>query len=254
MPRYPGPIGFFAMCPEQIHPHRTLDKWAGPLYPLAVMKFTLLSMVASAALSAVVSAADGWLPMLNGTDLTGWKSNITTEDQPAQKADVFTVKNGELVVHGGRAQLFYVGAEGKAKFKNFEFKAKVKTTAGSNSGIYFHTQFEPKGWPSQGFECQVNATHLDRKKTGGLYAIADVMDKAPNKDGEWFDYGIKVEGNHIVISINGKVTTDWTQPADWDPAKINMPGRKLGDGTIALQGHDPKSTTYYKDLFIKPLP
>ena len=33
-----------------------------------------------------------------------------------------------------------------------------------------------------------------------------------------------------------------------------MPGRKLGEGTIAIQGHDPKSTTYYKDMFIKPLP
>ena len=59
-----------------------------------------------------------------------------------------------------------------------------------------------------------------------------------------------------MISINGKVTTDWTQPADWDPAK-NLPGmggRKLGEGTIAIQGHDPKSVIHYKDLFIKPLP
>ena len=34
----------------------------------------------------------------------------------------------------------------------------------------------------------------------------------------------------------------------------NMPGRKLSSGTIAIQGHDPKSTTYYKDLFIRTLP
>ena len=56
--------------------------------------------------------------------------------------------------------------------------------------------------------------------------------------------------------FNGKVTTDWTQPEDWDPAKklANMPGRKLGEGTIAIQGHDPKSVVHYKDLFIKALP
>jgi opacity protein-like surface antigen len=218
------------------------------------MKRTLLALVITTALSAVATAADAWIPMFNGKDLAGWLSNVSSEDQPAQKADAFTVKNGELVVQGGRAHLFFVSADGKASFKNFEFKAKVKTTPGSNSGIYFHTQLEPKGWPSKGFECQVNATHTDRKKTGGLYAVADVMDKAPNQDGEWFDYAIKVEGNHIVISINGKVTTDWTQPADWDPSKLNMPGRKLGEGTIAIQGHDPKSVIYYKDLFIKPLP
>lgn len=220
------------------------------------MKLVLVPLLASIAMVTLVTADDGWVSMFNGKDLSGWKSNGSTEDQPEKKAGVFTVKDGELVVSGGRAHLFYVGADGKASFKNFEFKAKVKTTPGSNSGIYFHTAFEAKGWPSKGYECQVNATHSDRKKTGGLYAVADVMDKAPNKDGEWFDYSIKVEGNHIVVAVDGKVTTDWTQPADWDPAKSlnNMPGRKLGEGTIAIQGHDPKSTIHYKDLFIKPLP
>lgn len=217
------------------------------------MKFKLLSVLAAVLCSAAATADDGWTSMFNGKDLSDWKSNAATENQPA---GVFSVKDGELIVSGGRAHLFYVGADGNAKFKNFEFKAKVKTTQGSNGGIYFHTRFQEKGWPSAGYECQVNATHTDRKKTGGLYAVADVMDNAPNKDGEWFDYAIKVEGNHIVISINGKVTTDWTQPEDWDPAKklSNMPGRKLGEGIIAIQGHDPKSVVHYKDLFIKALP
>jgi opacity protein-like surface antigen len=215
------------------------------------MKLKMLSLLATVALSSLASAADGWTSMFNGKDLSGWKSNTATENQPDA---VFSVKDGELVVSGGRAHLFYVGEDGKAKFKNFEFKAKVKTTPGSNSGIYFHTQFQDKGWPSAGYECQVNATHTDAKKTGGLYAVADVMNNAPNKDGEWFDYSIKVDGNHVVISINGKVTTDWTQPADWDPTKLKMPGRILGEGTIAIQGHDPKSEIHYKDLFIRPLP
>jgi hypothetical protein len=216
------------------------------------MKFKLLSVLVGVLCSAA-NAAEAWTSMFNGKDLSGWKSNAAHENQPA---GVFSVKDGELIVSGGRAHLFYVGADGDAKFKNFEFKAKVKTTSGSNSGLYFHTQFQEKGWPSAGYECQVNATHSDRKKTGGLYAVADVMDNAPNKDGEWFDYAIKVDGKHIVISINGKVTTDWTQPTDWDPAKTlsNMPGRKLGEGTIAIQGHDPKSVIHYKDLFIKALP
>jgi hypothetical protein len=156
-------------------------------------------------------------------------------------------------VNGGRAHLFYVGPNGDANFKNFELKAKVMTMPGANSGIYFHTKFQEKDWPKQGFECQVNATHSDRKKTGGLYAVQDVMDNAPNKDGEWFDYDIKVEGKHVVLKINGKVTADWTQPNDWQPPK-GMPGRVLGEGTIAIQGHDPKSVSFYKDLFIRPLP
>lgn len=220
------------------------------------MKLPLIALLATAILTATSSAEEVWIQMFNGKDITGWKSNAATDGHPEDGAKIFTAKDGELVVHGGRAHLFYVGPDGKASFKNFAFKAKVKTTKGSNSGIYFHTTFEEAGWPSKGYECQVNATHSDNKKTGGLYAVADVLDNAPNKDGEWFDYAIKVDGKHIQISINGKVTTDWTEPADWDPSKSlnNMPGRKLSEGTIALQAHDPNSTTYYKDLFIKRLP
>jgi hypothetical protein len=218
------------------------------------MKTPLAFLVAALGLALGVGQAaekktDGWISMFNGRDLSGWKSNDETPN-------VFTVSDGVLKVSGGRAHLFYVGPDGAANFKNFEFKAKVMTMPGANSGIYIHTEFEPKGWPSKGYECQVNTTHTDPKKTGGLYAVRDVMNVAPSKDGEWFDYYIKVDGKHIVLAINGKTTVDWVEPADWDPAKTlkNMPGRKLSSGTIALQGHDPKSTTYYKDLSIRPLP
>lgn len=196
------------------------------------------------------AADDGWISMFNGKDLSGWKSN---EETPGS----YVVEDGAIKVCNGRAHLFYTGAEGSASFKNFEFKAKVKHMPGSNSGIYVHTKYQDKGWPDAGYECQVNSTsHKDPKKTGGLYAVKDVLNTAPVGDDVWFDYHIKVENKHITISINGQVTTDWTEPEGWDPATAlkNMPGRKFTEGTIALQAHDPKSVVYFKDLFIKPLP
>jgi len=226
---------------------------------------TLLALTSLLATTAL-KAEDGWISMFNGKDLTGWKSN---EEVPG----VFTVVDGELKVSGGRAHLFYMGADGAAKFKNFELKAKVKTTAGSNSGVYFATEFQEKGWPDKGYECQVNSTHTDPKKTGSLYGVINILalqpgqaepqggkhikvDAAPSTDDQWFDYNIKVEGKKITLSVNGKTTVEFTEPEGWDPAKElkNMPGRKLAEGTIAIQGHDPKSTTFYKDLFIKALP
>ncbi|MBI5686568.1 MAG: DUF1080 domain-containing protein [Verrucomicrobia bacterium] len=206
--------------------------------------FSLL--VITMLLAAVARADDGWTRMFDGKSLAGWKSN---EEVPG----CFTVEDGKLKVSGGRAHIFYVGPDGKASFKNFEFKAKVMTTPGGNSGIYFHTEFLEKGWPAKGFECQVNSTHKDPKKTGGLYAIQDVMNNAPSKDNEWCDYSIKVEGKHVVVKINGKVTADWTEPADWQPPK-NMPGRRIAEGTFCLQGHDPKSITFYKDIMVRRLP
>jgi hypothetical protein len=219
------------------------------------MKPSALSLLAlfTLAFTPIVQADDGWISLFNGKDLTGWKSNASTEEQADTKKDVFTVVDGQIKISGGRSHLFYVGPVNNANFKNFELKAKVMTLPGANSGIYFHTAFQEQGWPSKGFECQVNATHTDPKKTGGLYAVVDVMNNAPNKDNVWFDYDVKVDGKHVVLMVDGKVTAEWTQPDNWVPPK-GMPGRVLGEGTFALQGHDPKSTTYYKDIFVKPLP
>jgi opacity protein-like surface antigen len=226
-----------------------------------------LTLTALAALALTTAQAeDGWTTLFNGKDLSGWKSN---EEVPG----VFTVENGELKVSGGRAHLFYVGPNGDAKFKNFELKLKVKTTPGSNSGVYFHTQYQEKGWPDKGYECQVNSTHTDPKKTGSLYGVINILallegqkepeggkhikvPLAPSTDGEWFDYIIKVEGKKITLSVNGKTTVEFIEPEGWDPIKElkNMPGRKLSEGTFAIQGHDPKSTTYYKEISVKVLP
>jgi hypothetical protein len=232
--------------------HGALDSGGVNAQGSAAMKtriaFLSLMTVLGLAVAHAAEKTAGWTSMFNGKDLSGWKAN---DEVPG----TFTVENGELKVGGGRAHLFY-GANGDAVLKNFEFKAKVKTTKGGNSGIYLHTAFEAKGWPAKGYECQVNSTHTDKKKTGGLYAVQDVMDVAPSKDDEWFDYYIKVDGKRIVIQINGKTTVDWTEPADWDPTKAlkNMNGRKLSSGTIAIQGHDPKSITYYKEMFVRALP
>ncbi len=232
-------------------------------------KFMTLSAIAGLLVSAASFAADsndGWTSLFNGKDLSGWKSS---EETPG----CFTVVDGQLKVSGGRAHLFYVGETGEAKFKSFELKMKVKTTAGSNSGVYIHTKFQDKGWPDAGYECQVNSTHTDPKKTGSLYGVINILallpdqkepqggkhikvPLAPSKDDEWFDYNIKVEGKHITLKVNGETTVDFTEPEGWDPAKElkGMPGRKLSEGTVALQGHDPKSTVFYKDIFIKVIP
>ena len=81
----------------------------------------------------------------------------------------FSVKDGQIVVHGPTAHLFYEGDYNNHVFKNFELKVDVMTYPGANSGIYFHTQYQESGWPKKGFEVQVNNSHTDWKRTGSLY-------------------------------------------------------------------------------------
>jgi hypothetical protein len=224
--------------------------------PLA--SFVLLSSIltlgglllpAPAARAADDAPADGWITMFNGEDLAGWRLST---DHP----DSFRVEDGILVVDGPRAHLFWEGDPADPadeEFQNFHWHATAKTMPKANSGLYFHTEYQESGWPAKGFECQVNQTHRDAKKTGGLYAVADVMDQSPVADGEWYDYDIIVDGKRVIVKINGEVTTDWTEPEDWQPP-AGMAGRRLGKGTFAIQAHDPDSVIHYKDIRVKRLP
>ena len=207
------------------------------------------TLLATAALflSAYAAFASEPIQMFDGKSLAGWKPSKNSPE------GTYKVEDGVLQIRGGQGHLFFVGADGKASFKNFDFTAKVKTYPGANSGLYFHTTYEDKGWPSQGYECQVNGSHKDNKRTGGLYAVRDVLNTPAAPDNEWFDYRIRVEGKRIQIWINGKQTVDFTEPADWTPPK-GMPGRKLGAGTFAIQAHDPGCKVDYKDLKVEVLP
>jgi hypothetical protein len=188
--------------------------------------------------------SQGFYQLWNGKDFNDWK----VSDDP----NTFKVVDGNLQVNGTRAHLFYNGPVHNHDFKNFHLKAELMTFPHANSGIYFHTQWQQSGWPDKGFECQVNETHSDIKKTGGLYNVKDVLNQAPANDNEWFTYDIIVKDKHVTLKINGKTTCDWTQPDDWKGPE-GMPGRVLDHGTIAIQGHDPGSKVLYRSIKIKPL-
>jgi hypothetical protein len=141
-------------------------------------------------------------------------------------------------------------------FKDFILKLEVKTTKGANSGVYFHTQWQEKGFPSVGYEAQVNTSHGDPVKTASLYGVVrKLAADNPTKDDEWFDYTISVKGKHITLEAtapNGKsVKSEYDEPEQVDP-KVGK--RRLSSGTFALQGHDPAGIyVYYRNIRVKPL-
>ncbi len=182
-----------------------------------------------------------WVSLFDGHSLNGWKVG--------ENAGTFSVKDGEIVVHGPTAHLFYEGDYKNHDFKNFELKVDVMTWPGANSGIYFHTQYQESSWPGKGFEVQVNNSHTDWKRTGSLYDVVNIKEVYV-KDMEWFTEYIKVDGKHVVVKINDKTVVDYTEPDDYKPA----PGQKghfLSSGTFALQGHDPKSEVHFKNIMVK---
>ena len=185
----------------------------------------------------------GWISLFNGENLDGWKVG--------ENAATFSVVDGAIKVAGPKAHLFYDGAVENHDFKNFEFKASVMTKPGANSGIYMHTKYQEKDWPIHGYEVQVNNSQEDWRRTGSLYAIVDVKENYASDD-EWYTEYIKVEGKRIIVKINNVVVVDYTEPEN--PLREgNGIHRVLKSGTFALQGHDPGSVVFYKDIMVRPL-
>jgi hypothetical protein len=185
-----------------------------------------------------------WQELFDGKSLNNWKVG--------DNAGTFSVENGTIVAHGSVSHLFYDGAVNQHNFKNFEFKADVMTTPGSNSGIYFHTAYQQGGWPSKGYEVQVNNSHTDWRRTGSLYGIDDVKEVYV-KDNEWFTEYITVIGKKVTIKINDKVVVEYTEPENVQRSSGDSL-RVISHGTFALQGHDPNSKVYFKNLMVKVLP
>ena len=195
-------------------------------------RLTYLLLTCSAlSIAPVSSQDDGWISLFDGRTLNGWKVNETPQ--------TFTVVDNAIVAHGPRAHLFYVGEVANHHFTDFEWKADVMTTPGSNSGMYVHTEYQEEGWPEKGIEIQVNNSHTDWRRTGSVYALKDLREP-PAKDNEWFTQHIIVKGNKITVKVNGKTVNEYTDTEG-----------KLTGGTIALQGHDPDSKVYYKNIMVR---
>ncbi len=206
------------------------------------MKKILLLALTLVSLSGLAADDEsGFVSLMDGKTFAGWK---IAEENP----NTFRIEDGAFVANGNRSHLFYVGAE--RPFKNFHLKVDVMTGTNSNGGIYFHTKYQPQGWPKAGFECQVNNTQGDWKKTGSLYDVVNIAHSLV-ADNQWWTQEIIVEGNKITVKAADQIVLQYTEPPGAQAGKDFE--RKLGEGTFALQGHDPKSVVRYKNIRVKRL-
>ena len=207
------------------------------------MKQTLIVALAGVimALTSVRAAdsAEGFTTIFDGKSFSGWKISV-------DNTNTWKIEDGAFVARGAVAHVFYVGDTNG--FKDFELKVDVMTEPNANGGIYFHTAYQEKGFPRAGIECQVNVSHTDWIKTGSLYGLVNIG-LTPAKDNQWWTQHIIVRGRKATVKIDGKTVLEYNEPQLSPTGR----GKKLGEGTFALQAHDPKSVIHYKNIRVKRL-
>lgn len=216
--------------------------------------FFIFSLTCSLLLSS--SHAADWIELFDGKSTKGWKPNA---DEGA-----YRVENGALRLQAthpkNRGHLFYVGEDDELDlFRDFELEVVARGEPNSNSGIFFHTDWETRDRVlhlANGYEVQLNSTAKEKRKTGSLYDVVDLSDAVVD-DTQWFTVRIRVENKRIQVWLNDRQTIDYTEPANVaEQRSEKRKGRILREegGAIALQAHDENSVYYFRSIRIRSLP
>lgn len=202
--------------------------------------------------------AEGFVPLFNGKDLTGWKGLVGNpvsrgkmkpqELAQAQKkadeeaAQTWLVENGELVFSGKGNNLCT-----EKHYGDFEMLIDWKLLPGDepDAGIYLRGTPQVQIWDTA--RVKVGA----QVGSGGLYNNQQNPSKpikvADQKVGEWNTFHIKMSGDRVTVYLNGElVTNNVILENYWDrslPIFLNE--------QIELQAHGSK--VVYRNIYVKEI-
>jgi hypothetical protein len=197
-----------------------------------------LALLVVIARPALAADDDGFKPLFNGKDLSGW---VTPDDKT-----IFNVVDGVIV--GKESQ---PGQLKKNEFLvsdrdygDFVLKAKVQILGG-NSGIQFRSKREPNG-RVVGPQVDIadgywGVLYDEGGKRGIIERYPPQKAAALVKEGGWNDLVVTMKGDHLTAVLNGTTILDRTDP--------HFPK----SGVIALQCHagQKRMEVKFKDLEIK---
>ncbi len=211
-------------------------------------------------IASFASAQDGFKPLFNGKDLTGWDGN----------PELWSVEDGCITGKTtGPEQLAYnqflIWRGGKVK--NFELHAKIKET-GNNTGIQYRSKELPENgkWSIGGYQCDIHPAHpnnamvYEERGRGiivqngqgvvidpeGKRWLASEHEPVKVDIAQWHEYTVIAQGNHLIHKIDGQVTIDLL---DFEESKRSL------EGLIAFQIHrGPAMNVQIKDVMLKELP
>ncbi len=190
-------------------------------------------------------AHEGFVPLFNGMDLSGWW--IRGEQGG------FVAEGGSLVTLGEPGGDYIFADREYANFV-FRYQYKVQTTGEGNSGVAIRT---PKaGDPAfQGMEIQVIRPNWEvpYQRSGALYSVVPPQVAADKPAGEWNDVEILCDGTRIRTTMNGQVlydikTTDYPVTKDWQKKLTDRPMK----GYIGFQNHGNR--VEFRMIRLKELP
>lgn len=198
---------------------------------------SVLPALALAIGGSALLSEEGFTPLFNGKDLTGW--TLVGATGPG-----YIVENGNLVCpQNGGGNLFT-----NAEYANFVLRFEFKLAEASNNGIGIRAPLEGDA-AYQGMEIQIldhdAAVYRGRLKPaqyhGSIYDVFAAKTGYLKPTGQWNREEITADGRHIVVRLNGATIVDANLDSVTDPAILKKhPGLARTSGHIGLLGHDSR--------------
>ena len=182
---------------------------------------------------------EGFIPLFNGKDLTGWEGD----------PELWIVEDGMLI--GRSPGIGHNDFLATTKtYTDFILRFQIHLIAGKgNSGVQLRSKRVPDSHEVSGYQADVGeiwwGTLYDesRRRRPLVKPKPEVVKKAV-KSTEWNDYEVKAVGDTITLSINGVTTVEYTET---DP-KIPR------TGIIAPQIHGgPPMEVRFRNIRIKEI-
>lgn len=167
----------------------------------------------------------GWVRLFDGHTLFGWQIAAPGS---------WRVDDGAIVVDSGDVGLLCTSVP----WRDFELRLEIKAASDTNSGIFLRTPLKPE---DPAIDCyEVNIASADNPfPTGSLVKrLRSDVDLKLDPD-DWHVYEIRLVGDRLQVSINGKQVLDYSDPLPLDSGRI---GLQHNTGAVA-----------FRDIRIRPI-
>jgi len=234
-----------------------MPKRLPPLFVGAVLISVACPMLSAA--PARADAPDGFVPLFNGKDLTGWQGlaadpqrraamSVEEFDAAQKEADErirahWYVNDGVLEFDGKGDNLCTA-----KDYMDFELYVDWKILPAGDSGIYLRGTPQVQIWdtahePFWKYGADKGSGGLWNNQKHSQFPLA----KADNPVGEWNTFYIKMVGERVTVKLNGQLVVDDEVMENYWDRNSPIPAK----GPIELQNHGNK--LWFNNLYIREL-
>ena len=206
---------------------------------------------------AALPKEEGFVPMFNGKDLSGWKGLVenpikrakmtATELAEKQKAadeqmrKDWRVENGVLVFEGAG----YNNLVSQKMYDDFEMVVDWRMEAKGDGGVYLRGSPQVQTWDTSRRDAGAPVG------SGGLYNNkinrSTPLMVADNPIGEWNNFRIKMIGDKVTVYLNGQLVTDNIVLENYWDRSIPIFNKEA----IELQAHGTRLE--FRDVYVKEI-